>query len=340
MGDMEPLSLTDLAAKVPDEASAYLLLEELRWQGRPVCPHCASVGEHYFLTPANGTTRKTRTGAQTARRLWKCQDCRKQFSVLTGTIMHRTKVPIRTWLFVLFEMSASKNGMAAREIERKYRVTPRTAWHMAHRIREAMRREPLTEMMTGTVEVDETYIGGSVKNKHRQGRKYDASELEPWKPRADLDDKVPVLTLVSRETGEARSQVMRRVTGENIAQTLKMNMAASSGLVTDQASWYRTPGQQFASHESVNHSEHEYVRGAVYTNTVEGFFSQLKRSIDGTHHYVSTEHLHRYLAEFDFRYSTCKMSDNERMGRIIANVAGRRLAYRASSSSGSDSLVA
>src|SRR4029077_13930413 len=122
---MEPLSLTDLAAKMPDEAAAWKLLEELRWQGSPGCSHCGSIGDHYFLTPKNGPSRKTRTGADTARRLWKCRDCRRQFSVLTGTIMHRTKVPIRTWLFVLFEMSASKNGVAAREIERKYRVTPR-----------------------------------------------------------------------------------------------------------------------------------------------------------------------------------------------------------------------
>src|SRR5581483_8828656 len=151
------------------EADAYMLMEKLRWNGEPVCPHCGSLGA-YYIRPLNGVSRATRTGAASQRRVWKCSACRKQFSVLTGTIFHGSKVSLRTWLFVVFEMCANKNGIAAREIERKYDVSPKTAWFMVHRIREAMKREPLAGMLRGTIVADETYIGGEPKNKHQQGR--------------------------------------------------------------------------------------------------------------------------------------------------------------------------
>lgn len=322
---MKPLSLTDLASQVPDEAAAYLKLEEMRWQGRPVCPHCASIGEHYFLTPKNTEGRKTRTGAVSARRLWRCRDCRKQFSVLTGTIMHGTKIPIRTWLFVLFEMSASKNGLAAREIERKYQVTPRTAWHMTHRIREAMRRPADAAMMRGTIIADETWIGGKPSNRHKGVPRPSAM--------GQNTDKTPVLTLVNRETGEARSRVLPRVDAMNLRKVIEEHVdMRPSTLHTDELRSYRMLSDSFTDHVAVNHSAGEYVKNGATTNHAEGFFSQLKRSLDGTHHHVTVEHLDRYLAEFDFRYSTCKMSDADRMERIIDGVAGRRLVYRASPS--------
>lgn len=131
-------NLLQIAERIPDEAAAYEYLEQLRWNGTPECPHCGNDDRCYFLTPANGKTRQTRTGAATQRRLWKCGACRKQFSVLTGTVMHGTKIPVRTWVFVLYEMCLSKNGVAAREIERKYWIAPRSAWFMTQRIREAM----------------------------------------------------------------------------------------------------------------------------------------------------------------------------------------------------------
>jgi transposase-like protein len=145
-----------LADKLRTEADAYLFLEQLRWGQRPVCPHCGSVGDHYFLTPANGRSRKTRTGSASERRVWKCRDCRKQFSVLTGTPFHGTKIPIRTWLFVIFDACAAKNGISAREIERHYGLTPRTAWHLMHQLREAMKLEPIAGLLSGRVVADET----------------------------------------------------------------------------------------------------------------------------------------------------------------------------------------
>jgi transposase-like protein len=315
-------NILDLAQQIPTEAAAYEFLEELRWNGKPVCPHCGSVRQHYFLTPKNGTSRKTRTGSESQRRVWKCADCRKQFSVLTNTIFHGTKIPVRSWVFVVFEMCSSKNGVAAREIERKYGLTPRTAWHMLHRIRLAMKREPMAGLLSGRVIVDETYYGGKPSNRH--GHK-------PSDHKQGNTKKIQIMALVSRETGEVRSRVIPNVTGEILRDVLIEHVdAANTHLHTDEAAWYPRIAAEFASHSTVNHRAGEYVSGAgVTTNHAETYFAQLKRSVDGTHHHVSRKHLARYLAEFDYRYSTCKATDTDRMRRLLARqVAGRRLTYR------------
>ena len=317
---MDKLSIPALAEKIPTEADAYRLLEDLRWDGKPVCPHCGSVRQHYFLKPSNGTARKTRTGSMSQRRVWKCADCRKQFSVLTGTIFHGTKIPVRKWVLVIFEMCSSKNGVAAREIQRKYDLTEKSAWFMLHRIREAMKREPVAGLLTGRVVADETWIGGKPSNRHghKPGGWYRKTE------------KQPVMALVSRETGEVRSQAVPDVDGSTLRAVLDENVdPAKTHLHTDKARAYQRMAKDFADHSAVDHSDGEYVRGDVSTNQAEAFFSQLKRSIDGTHHHVSREHLARYLAEFDFRFSTCKESDSDRMRRLLGQVIGRRLRYRA-----------
>src|ERR1700704_5447374 len=182
------INVLQLADELRTEADAYLYLERMRWDDRPVCPHCGSVRKHYFLKPANGTARKTRTGSASERRVWKCADCRKQFTVLTGTIFHGTKIPVRTWLFVVFEMCASKNGVSAREIERKYDLTPKTAWFMLHRIREAMKKAPLSGLLTGRVVSDETFYGGKPSNRHGHDPKADdARKVGGWR-----SDKTPI----------------------------------------------------------------------------------------------------------------------------------------------------
>jgi transposase-like protein len=323
---MEQISIPTIAERVTDEASAYKFLEELRWNGNPVCPHCGNDAGCYYLAPKDAEGRKTNRGKVSARRVWKCKACRKQFSVLTGTIFHGTKISV--WIFVVFEMCSSKNGVAAREIERKYGLTAKSAWFMTQRIREAMKREPLAGMFTGTVVSDETYIGGKPKNKHRQGRP--ARYPEGGKGRAGLSkDKTAVLSLVNKETGEVRSQVLPTVTGPTLRKAIaeQVNMATSH-LQTDGLSAYRQIGEEFQSHEWVDHSAYEYVRDNVSTNMAEGFFSQLKRSVDGTHHHVSPEHLHRYLAEFDFRYTTRHETDTDRMRMLVGRIDGRRLSYR------------
>lgn len=314
------LTVLQLADKLRTEADAYEFLEELRWGNEQVCPHCGSVRQHYFLKPSNGASRKTRTGAASERRVWKCRDCRKQFSVLTGTIFHGSKIPIRTWVFVIFEVCSSKNGVAAREIERKYDLTPKTAWFMLHRLREAMKREPLAGLLSGRVVADETWFGGKPSNRHGHN---------PKDHMQGRHDKTPIMALVSRETGEVRSRVVPNVKPASLRAVLQEHVEPkATHLHTDGARNYRLIADQFASHEAVNHDAREYVRGDISTNQAECYFSQLKRSLDGTHHHVSREHLDRYLAEFDFRFSTCKLSDTERIDKLVGQVAGRRLTYR------------
>jgi transposase-like protein len=314
------LNVLDLADRLRTEADAYEFLEELRWGDRPVCPHCGSIRKPYFLKPKDGSSRKTRTGSASQRRVWKCADCRKQFSVLTGTIFHGTKIPVRTWVFIVFDMASSKNGVSAREIERKYNLTAKTAWFALHRIREAMKREPLAGLLSGRVVADETWYGGKPSNRHGH---------DPKKSIQGRHDKTAIMSLVSRETGEVRSRVMPNVKPASLRAVLHEHVdPAATHLHTDGARNYRLIGHEFASHEAVNHDAREWVRGDVTTNQAEAYFSQLKRSLDGTHHHVSREHLPRYLAEFDFRYTTRRDSDTERMECIIRRVAGRRLTYR------------
>lgn len=326
------LSLPRLAKRIPDDYAAYLFLEEMRWPNGPVCPHCGTANNAAFLQPkADEKARKTRTGSMSQRRVWKCRNntCRKQFSATTGTIFHGSKVSLRTWLLVIAQMCASKNGMAAREVERLYGLTPKTAWFITHRIREAMKAQA-PHMLIGTIVADETWIGGDPTNRHTALAQKEPRIPTPFVPGSrKKTEKTPVVALVCKETGEIRSQVVPNVSGKTLRKAIREQVAIeSSDLQTDQWNGYNELGREFRSHESVNHSWGEYVRGEVSTNRLENYFSQLKRSIDGTHHHVSKEHLPRYLAEFDFRYSTCKLSDAQRMARLIGQADGRRLAYK------------
>jgi transposase-like protein len=320
------MTVTALADRLRTEGDAYRYLEELRWgDAQPACLHCGSE-DTTFIVPKNGHSRKTRTGAASERRVWRCRSCRRQFSVLTGTIFHGTKVSIRTWVFVVFEISSSKNGVSAREIERKYGVCCRTAWFMLHRIREAMTNDGLLQTMRGTIVADETWIGGDPKNLHEKQRR----AVRPYHPGMNVrTDKTPVLSLINAETGEARSRVVPNVTGAVLRKVMSENVdIPASVLHTDSGPQYKVLGQEFAFHGAVNHADGEYVRDGISTNKAENFFSQLKRSLDGTHHHVSREHLDRYLAEFDYRYSTRKMSDTARMERLVGQVGGKRLTYK------------
>ncbi len=321
---MQRISIPAISKRVRSEADAYQFVEELRWGKpvRPVCPHCGVVDGHYFLTPKASEGRATRRGKVSERRVWKCRSCRKQFSVLTGTIFHGTKVPLKTWLFVIVEIVSSKNGCAAREIERKYALTPKTAWHMLHRLREAMKRDGSFDLIAGTIVADEAYIGGRTRPMHGTLSAYASEKTTP--------PKAVVFTLIHAESGEARSRVIPNVKADTLYRAIAEQVdMPKSRLMTDELMSYRFIGRQFGNgHDAVAHSLGEYVRGDVTTNKVENYFGQLQRSIAGTFHHVSHEHLHRYLAEFDFRYSTRKLSDTERVARLMGQTHGRRLAYR------------
>lgn len=281
----QPMAIISIANRITTEEEAYLYLEELRWgkgdEKRPVCPHCGLMKAYFLKTPPGGRRTGTAERAgKSSRRIWKCAGCRKQFSVTTGTIFHATHVSLRVWLMVIFEMCANKNGVAAREIERKYDLTPKSAWFVLHRIREAMKREPLVGMLSGTIVADETFIGGKASNRHRQGT------YVPGKMVKSMDrPKVAVLSLLDTATGEVRSRVVPDVTAPTLANAIReqVNMAPSV-LHTNGHVGYRPIGRQFQNHQTVDHSRYEYVRGNVTTNHAEGYFSQLKRSIDGTHH--------------------------------------------------------
>ena len=310
---------------VPTEAAAYALLEDLRWHGQPVCPHCGSAAEHRYIEPRNGVSRKTRTGSMSERRVWRCaeRECRKQFSVLTGTVMHGTKISVRTWVLVFFEFVSSKNSISAWAVSRKYEITNESAWHMLHRLREAAKENPLTGVLSGAVQADETWIGGKPSNRHR------TAPSEPRRGPAHTD-KQPVFSLVHYETRAVRSHVVADVTGVSLLPAMReVTDLPNVWLQSDGGPAYKSIAPHVRDHQWVDHNSGQYVGpGGVGTNLVENFFSQLKRSIDGTHHHVSREHLARYLAQFDFMFTHCRRTDSERMRLRLANVGGRRLTYK------------
>jgi transposase-like protein len=319
------VTLSEIAKVFSDEAAAYQYLESKRWPDGPTCPHCQSKDARY-IEPKSGTGARTitRSGREktttTYRRVYTCGDCKKQYSVLVDTIFSDSKIPVHKWLMAIHLMCSGKNGISAHELHRQLGITVKSAWFMAHRIRYAMQMPSIFSKMEGVVEADETYFGGKAKYMHKADRERRISG------RGSVD-KIPVVTLVQRG-GEARSRVLRTVTGENIGKVLREHVSPAASLMTDTSPVYPKAGKQFASHETVDHSAGEYVRGSAYTNTAEGFFSQLKRSIDGTHHHVSEGHLDRYLAEFDWRYSSRIITDAERTELTIRKTAGKRLTYR------------
>ena len=312
---MEPkdINIVSLAAHLRDETAAWKFMEELRWPDGPVCPHCGSVDHAHLI---NSDERKTRLGRRTYRREWTCQDCKKQFSVLVGTIYESSKVPLFKWLLAQHMMCSNKNGVAALEIKRTLNVAYKTAWFICHRIRYAMEGGPLHDaLLQGVVEADETWVGGV-----KRGR----TAIE--RARGRLDNKTAVVTLVERG-GQVRSRAFERVNSRNLEHMLSTHVDPSATLMTDERREYTTLGRTLAAHKTVSHRAGEYARGDAHINTAEGYFGQLKRSIDGTHHHVSRRHLNRYLSEFDFRYNTRKMSDGERTITAVRQAKGKRLMY-------------
>jgi len=288
----------------PDAARDYL--ESIRWANGVVCPHCGVIDKFYKLV-----------GEAHRPGLYKCSDCREQFSVTVGTVFESSKVPLHIWLQACHLMSASKKGVSSKQLERMLGVSYKTAWFMSHRIREAMNiapKEPLG--LKAPVEVDETFWGN--KGKHAPGAR-------------SYHHQMKVVSLVERN-GEKRSFHVPNISPKTLRPILNAQIAKKARLMTDQAGVYAKIGQDFDSHEVVNHTIKEYSRGDVTTNTVESSFSLLKRGLIGTFHSVSEQHLQRYATEFDFRWNyriKTGYNDVQRQQMILMNIAGKRLTYRA-----------
>ncbi len=290
-----------------DAECAREYLESLRWANGVTCPHCGVIDKFYKLT-----------GDAHRPGLYKCSECREQFSVTVGTVFESSKIKLHIWLQACHMMSASKKGVSAKQLERMLGVSYKTAWFMAHRIREAMAPFPERELGSdgGAVEVDETYWGNVGKNKpgHRGG-----------------DHKMKIVSLVDRNSGEKRSFHVADVTAKTVGGILKSHVSRKAALMSDESRIYTKAGERFASHETVNHGQEEYARGDVTTNTVEGSFALLKRGLTGTFHSVSETHLQRYCNEFDFRWNNrTKMgvNDVQRTAAILKGIEGKRLTYR------------
>ena len=298
-------NLTDPIYHDADKAREHL--EALRWPDGPVCPHCGSVDNAYALK-----------GKSTRPGVYKCADCRKPFSVTVGTVFERSKVPLNKWILAAHLMASSKKGFSAHQLHRTVGVTYKTAWFMMHRLREAMRDDSTDQMggpgSSGIVEADETYIG------NKKGAQ----------KRAGVGHKMTVFSLVERG-GKVRSAHLSGKKFDGIKEGLKKNVSPEAHVVTDQYRAYNHVGKVFAKHTAINHGANEWARGEAHTNTIEGFFSVFKRGMKGVYQHCREDHLHRYLAEFDFRYNhraKLGVSDVERAQALLVGIGGKRLTYR------------
>jgi transposase-like protein len=298
------------------EEAAYAHVEARIWPDGPFCPHCGECERISAIKP--NIEKRVRIG------LKKCGSCKKQFTVKVGTVFEQSHVPLNLWLQAVALICASKKGFSSNQLARVLGVTIKTAWFMSHRIRAAMADGSLDPFGSGggDVEADETYIGH-----------------DPAEPRQHVAfaDKLKVLTLVDRNTGRARSRHMEFVTSKTIADALGEEIAPDARLITDAARHFRRAGNRLRAHESVNHSVGEYVRAddpSIHTNTVEGTFSIFKRGMRGIYQHCAKKHLHRYLAEFDFRYSNriaLGINDSDRADAALQGIRGKRLTYRTTS---------
>jgi transposase-like protein len=300
------LTLNQVSALSEDEARETL--ERILWPDGPTCPHCGALEN---LTRLQGKAH--RIG------VFQCNNCHDQFSVTVGTIFEDSHIPLRKWLMAFTLLCSAKKGISALQLQRELELgSYRTAWHLCHRIRHAMSKEPLAALLRGTVEVDETYIGGKPRQRHGQPK--------PKKGRGTK--KVAVVALVERG-GQARAHKVERVDAKTLGKAVHENIDRRSTLMTDQFGSYAEIGSRFdGGHHTVNHGKGEYVRGDASTNEVESYFALLKRGIMGSFHHVSKQHLDRYCDEFSFRWNHRKSTDSARTNIAIRQASGKRLSYR------------
>ena len=306
-----------------DEAKAFEYLESVVWADGVTCPHCGVAGGRvYDLSGVRGKPSKKNPEGAIRYGLKKCGECRKQFTVKVGTVFEHARMPLHLMLQAVHLMVSSKKGISAHQLSRVLEVQYKSAWFLAHRIREAMRDGNLAPFGTtgGRVEIDETYIG----------RK--AGEAGVKAPKASGSaHKNRVVALIDRDTGAARVMPANGLAKDEVAQIVRANIAKEAKLTTDESRLYSAVGKEYASHDFVTHGRSEYVRGEGTTNTVEGFFSIFKRGMRGVYQHCNEKHLHRYCAEFGFRYThrvANGVDDRQRAVEGLKGIVGKRLTYR------------
>lgn len=308
-----------------DEAAAFAHVEAMLWVDGPVCPHCGVVDSAYKLEGVRTKASKKNPEGKERHGLWKCRECRKQFTVRKGTIFEESHLPLYLWLQAIHLMVSSKKGISSHQLHRVLGITYKSAWFLTHRIRECMRSGALAGFGNGggVVEVDETFIGND-RNKKPHGVKKGRGYAHKHK----------MLTLVDRDTKQAKSIIVDDLKKSTLVPILRENIAKEAVVYTDEAGQYRDLKDDFSDHGFTRHGQGEYGRGEVHTNTVEGFYSIFKRGMKGVYQHCGKQHLHRYAAEFDFRYNNRianGIEDQERGEIALRSVICKRLTYRRSS---------
>jgi transposase-like protein len=312
--DKKPVQIKDeVLQEIPlactDETAAVEFMEKQRWGEHLACPHCGGM-KVSKMTDRNGGRNK--------RFLWRCHDCKGQYTVRIGTVFEDSRIPLKVWCHAFWRACASKKGVSALQIKRECGITYKSALFLMHRIRFAMAEPKQKGQLQGIVEADETYVGGKPRGGIRQ--------IHTDHRRGRGTNKTPVLALVERG-GDVRARVVPNVTAKTLGMIMPKEIHPSAHIMTDNYRSYRSIGRHFASHDVVRHNIGEYARGDIYSNTAESFFALLKRGLYGTFHSVSKKHLHRYISEFAFRWNTRQVNDGERIAEAIKGADGKRLRY-------------
>lgn len=326
---MRQMDLTLATVSSFSEDQARETFERIRWPNGPICPQCGSVENITKFRPPSEREQTPSGGARAG--VFKCNACGSQFTVTVNTVMESSHIPMRLWLMAFTIMCSAKKGISALQMQRQLGIgSYRTAWFLCHRIREAKKREPVASLLKGTVEADETYVGG--KPRKAAGPSRGTGEPRKRQRRGggrSTQHKTPVVALVEREGKRSVAKPTIDATSQTLAPILRAHIDKGATLMTDAWRGYILVGRDFeGGHHRVDHGSGEYVRGEAHVNTAESFFALLKRGIVGSFHHVSPEHLHRYCDEFSFRWSYRDVKDSERAVIAIKQAEGKRLTYK------------
>jgi len=299
-------TIQEIPLACADEKAAVEFMENKRWGDAPSCPHCGGLNPYKM--------KDLKTGERQANYRWRCHDCKEQYTVRIGTVFEDSRIPMRHWCYAFFRAATSKKGVSALEIHRHTGVSYKSALFMLQRIRFAMEGSVIGPLK-GPVEVDEVYIGGKPRYK---------GQSKPGRG----TKKTPVMAMVERD-GRVKTKPIANISGKIVKQVVLENVAWNSAIITDENHDYKGIGQHYlGGHHTVCHRDKEYVRGDIHSNTIEGFFAIVKRGLNGIYHSVSKEHLHRYMAEFEFRYNNRNLDDGDRTIAAIKASQGKRLKYK------------